>query len=139
MTAESNDGLSDNGSVFIECAGNIAGELALEDVTNLDDYEIHFGVTVSGSSIYLKEMKVEWDNKQASLAAENADLDILIRKLGAPDAKERLDAIKTLSELKDPKTVVPLLRLFTENSWKIQDAVLQVLVAIITPSCEDPV
>ena len=67
VTAVSNDGLSDNGSAMIEFTGDIASELALEDVTNLDDYEIHFSITVTGSSIYLAKMKIEWDNSKGEL------------------------------------------------------------------------
>jgi len=65
ISALTDDGLS--GSVDVECAGNIPSELALGDISNIDDYEIHFGVNITGSSIYLKGINVEWDNKRASL------------------------------------------------------------------------
>jgi len=67
ITALSSDGLSDNGPVTIALSGDILSILKLGDVWNIDDYEIHFYITVTKSPLYLKEIKIEWDNKQAVL------------------------------------------------------------------------
>jgi len=67
ISAASSDGWNDNGTVSITLSGDIPSELTLGDVTNLNDYKIHFGIAVTGSPIHLKEIQVEWDNKQAFL------------------------------------------------------------------------
>ncbi len=67
ISAVSSDSFSDNGHIYITLSGDIPSELTLGDISNLDDYEIHFGIAVTGSPIHLKEIQVEWDNNQAFL------------------------------------------------------------------------
>lgn len=67
ITALSSDGLSDDGSVSIALTGNILSVLTLGNVSNLDDHEIHFGITVTGSPIYLTEIQIEWNDPHAEL------------------------------------------------------------------------
>jgi len=65
ITALSSDELT--GSVSIELTGDIPTVLTLGDITNWNDFLISFDITVSGSPLYLKEIYIEWDNKQAVL------------------------------------------------------------------------
>ena len=67
ISAVSSDFLSDNGPVSITLLGDIPSVLALGNVTNWDDYLISFGLTVTGSPLYLTKIKVEWDNSHAVL------------------------------------------------------------------------
>ena len=67
VTALSSDGLEDNGSIPIELTGEVPTVVTLGEVTNQDDYLISFDITVTGSPLYLEEIKVEWDNSNAPL------------------------------------------------------------------------
>lgn len=67
INAVSSDGLSDNGSVSIALSGDIPSTITLGPISNLNDYEIHFVITVTGSPLYLKAIKIEWNVKQAVL------------------------------------------------------------------------
>jgi prepilin-type N-terminal cleavage/methylation domain-containing protein len=67
INANSSDGLSDNGSLSIEFTGEIPTELALGEVIYWDDYYVSFGITITGSSLNLYEMRIVWNNDDATL------------------------------------------------------------------------
>ena len=70
VTAESNDdGLDSTGyNATVVFTGNIATEISDPfNITNWDDYRISLDINVSGSPLYLKKIKVEWDNSHAFL------------------------------------------------------------------------
>jgi prepilin-type N-terminal cleavage/methylation domain-containing protein len=67
ISALSSDSLSDNGHVFIALTGDIPTVISLGDVINWDDYIISFGIIISGSSLHLDKMQIEWDNSNATL------------------------------------------------------------------------
>jgi len=67
INANSSDGLSDNGSLSIDFTGVISTELTLGEVINWDDYNIDFGITITGSSLNLYEMQIVWNNDNATL------------------------------------------------------------------------
>ena len=55
------------GTVTIECKGNITSEVTLVNVINWDDYYISFDIHVTDSPLYLSEIDIEWDDKNAIL------------------------------------------------------------------------
>jgi hypothetical protein len=68
VTASSiDDPLVEDGSVLIYITGEVPTVVTLGEVTNQDDYLISFDITVTGSPLYLEEIKVEWDNSNAPL------------------------------------------------------------------------
>ena len=67
INANSSDDLSDDGSVSIDFTGVIQTELALGEVIKWDDYNISFGITITGSSLSLYEMQIVWNNDNATL------------------------------------------------------------------------
>ena len=67
ISAVSSDDKYDNGLAYIEITGDIPSVLTLGEVTNQTDYLISFDITVTGSPIYLEEIKVEWNNSSAPL------------------------------------------------------------------------
>ncbi|TKJ16506.1 MAG: hypothetical protein CEE43_19775 [Promethearchaeota archaeon Loki_b32] len=67
INANSSDGLSDDGSLSIDFTGVISIELTLGEVINWDDYNISFGITITGSLLNLYEMQIVWNNDNATL------------------------------------------------------------------------
>ena len=72
-----------DGELLVSFTGDISSILTFKSVSNLDDYEIHFVIDVDVSPLFLKEIKVEWDNQQAALdtiviSSPFEDLDPLI-------------------------------------------------------------
>jgi len=59
--------LSDDGPIFIEFTGEIPTELTIGNVIKWDDYNISFGITITGSSLDLYEMQIVWNNDNATL------------------------------------------------------------------------
>jgi len=108
ISAVSSDGKYDNGHVYIDLTGDIPSILTLGDVSNLNDYEIHFGITVAGSPIYLSEINIEWDDVHASLD------EIIIR---SPFGEEPPLSIPTTDGLISPCTenIIPAKKLVIDD------------------------
>jgi len=54
-------------TVTITCTGNTTSGILLNNVINWDDYYISFDIHVTNSPLYLSEIDIEWDDKNAIL------------------------------------------------------------------------